>query len=1303
LTNVLSAVEFGAPRLKVFSNATAAPYPHDPKAIATLLAEHLVSPVRFADEVEAMYQAGARIFVEVGPRNTLTGLTGQILADRPHLAVAPDGAGRSGILQLYHVLGQLAAHGVALNLDRLYEGRAARRLNLSALDEETRDRPLPPSIWLINGGRARPREAASPTAVSVNSPAPQEAASNGDVPAPAPLTEVEPKSPRSLAPQPAPVVSVQSRASGTPMASSPNDGAEQVLVQFQQLMSKFLETQQQVMLAYLQGAVNGTVASREASALALPEVSTTLPIDSLTSRQPEPASLPVSERRAAEQRSVVPEPIASVAGAVARREEIQSLLLHLVSEKTGYPMEMLDPRANLEADLGIDSIKRVEILGALDRQTGLIGAEMEQASRLQTLEELTNFLSTQSSFDEGSSNLSRTESAQIEAPSGSLMKQTELPATTEEVKVPRFLLTAVEAPASSSQAYQIAADNVFVITDDEGGVAQSLMEMIQNHGGRAALIRMNLGSGEWGEGNGEWSATPHSPLPTPHSPLHSNGEAHEGIYQANLADPAAVAGILEVIGQRQGPVGGVIHLLPLKAGKKFEEMSLADWRERLQLEVKSLFYLAKAASVDLKRAGETGKSWLIAATAMGGAFAGDAPERQSFCPSQGGVAGFIKTLAAEWPQVQSKVVDLDANDPPVELAERLLREIAAQDDEVAVGYRGARRLLLRATPSPLDQSDAKRLQIDSNWVWLITGGARGITAEVACELAARYRPTILVVGRAPLPCPEESPLTAGLNSQQDLKAALMEQLRRTGQPVTLSQVEAAYTRLGKEREIRSNLATMERAGASVRYFQVDAQDEGAFGKLIAGIYRSYGRIDGVIHGAGIIEDKLIEDKTPDSFDRVFHTKADSALILSRNLRADSLRLFVIFSSVAGCFGSRGQCDYAAGNEVQNKLAVYLNRQWPGRVVAINWGPWMRTGMVSTEVQRQFLERGVQTIPPGAGRLALLMEIERGDKGHAEVVIGDGPWRTATTKTPAAAGRRESLPLLNGLSVSPNQGGAVEVVRVLDPAQDLYLRDHRLDNWPVLPAAMAMELMAEVAEQGWPDWKLIGIQSFRVLSGVVLKNGPRPIRVVARAETQPEQERLELAVDIAIVDLANNHTYYQATALLGERLPSPPHYELLSEDTLRPFPTSVETAYKQWLFQGPLFHGITKIDGINEEGVVATFAPSSPDRLVRGATATRWLIDPVVVDSAFQLAILWARAHFDMTPLPARFRSFRRFAPMANAPIRCDFRARASAGGHILETQYAFLGAEGQLLALLEDMELSCSHSLNRLAGQAMME
>ena len=156
LANVLSHVEFGVPQLAVFSNASAAPYPDDPQAIAALLAEHLVSPVRFADEVEAMYGAGARIFVEVGPRNVLTGLTKQILGNREHLAVASDAAGRSGLLQLLTYFRTACCARRASAARRLYEGRVVRQLNLAALVGETRDQPLPPTVWLVNGGRARP-------------------------------------------------------------------------------------------------------------------------------------------------------------------------------------------------------------------------------------------------------------------------------------------------------------------------------------------------------------------------------------------------------------------------------------------------------------------------------------------------------------------------------------------------------------------------------------------------------------------------------------------------------------------------------------------------------------------------------------------------------------------------------------------------------------------------------------------------------------------------------------------------------------------------------------------------------------------------------------------------------------------------------------------------------------------------------------------------------------------------------------------------------------------------------------------
>jgi NAD(P)-dependent dehydrogenase (short-subunit alcohol dehydrogenase family) len=614
---------------------------------------------------------------------------------------------------------------------------------------------------------------------------------------------------------------------------------------------------------------------------------------------------------------------------------------------------------------------------------------------------------------------------------------------------------------------------------------------------------------------------------------------------------------------------------------------------------------------------------------------------------------------------------------------------------------------VRPLPAPLSRNSTLEPAPDSSWVFLITGGARGITAEIAEEIAQRYRPTLVLTGRSPQPAAAEPTATAGAAGARELKAALIEEGRRSGATRTPAAVEAALRRILQDREIRAHLETMRRAGATVRYEQVDARDDLAFGRLIDDLYRDYGRIDAVLHGAGVIEDKLIEDKTPESFDRVFGTKVDGALTLARRVRPEDLKLFAMFASVAGRFGNPGQCDYAAANETLTALALHLDRSWPGRVLSIHWGPW-RSGMASAEVQERFAARGVQLVSPAGGRPAFIREIERGAKGEVAVVLGDGPWRAyaaaASDRTASAASAatgpagRHALPLLDGLDARPSDGGGFEIRRLLDPASDLFLLDHQMDGRPVLPAAVAMELFAEIVRHGWPEWEVQAIQEFRVLNGVVLKDGPRPIVVRARAATQPGQERLELSVDVVIADPESGRPCYQATVLLGDRLASPAPGPFAPLREPRPWPTSVESAYENLLFHGPLFQGIRTIDGLGDEGISGTVLPSTPARCVRGANGGDWLIDPVVVDSAFQLGILYARSNYDMTPLPARFRSFRRYAPFNGSPIRCEFRSVARAGGHVLDIQIAFLDKEGRLLGMLEDMELSCSRELNRLAG-----
>jgi NAD(P)-dependent dehydrogenase (short-subunit alcohol dehydrogenase family) len=144
----------------------------------------------------------------------------------------------------------------------------------------------------------------------------------------------------------------------------------------------------------------------------------------------------------------------------------------------------------------------------------------------------------------------------------------------------------------------------------------------------------------------------------------------------------------------------------------------------------------------------------------------------------------------------------------------------------------------------------------------------------------------------------------------------------------------------------------------------------------------------LIHGAGLIQDKLIREKTIESFDRVLGTKLEGALNLLRLLRPDALRFTALFSSIAGRFGNVGQSDYAAANEILNKLAQWLDQRWPGRVVSVIWGPWSGVGMVS-QLEGHLGRRGLGMIAPEAGPALLMDELRSGRKGDVEVLYTGG--------------------------------------------------------------------------------------------------------------------------------------------------------------------------------------------------------------------------------------------------------------------------------------------------------------------------
>jgi NAD(P)-dependent dehydrogenase (short-subunit alcohol dehydrogenase family) len=357
----------------------------------------------------------------------------------------------------------------------------------------------------------------------------------------------------------------------------------------------------------------------------------------------------------------------------------------------------------------------------------------------------------------------------------------------------------------------------------------------------------------------------------------------------------------------------------------------------------------------------------------------------------------LRTIEREWRGVRCRVVDFDAGQPARRIARWLADELVAPPDGFEVGYPGGERTVYTAVPAPLEAGDhGSGLAIADDWIVLATGGARGITAEIVRSWA-KPGMTFILVGRSPLedasdPAPADPAAARARLIARDQAAGL----RRRPAEVEREVVETLH-----RQEAARTLAALRELGAKVEYHAVDARAARRFGALIADVYARHGRIDAVLHGAGIIEDKHLVDKTDGSIDRVFDTKVDSAFNLYRSLRPETLKSVVFFASVAGRNGNPGQADYAAANEVLNRLALRMAVEWPTvRVLSINWGPWTGVGMAVDALR--VLGQRFAPIEPEAGCRFLKDELERGSSADVEVIAGETSPATVTSAADAEA-------------------------------------------------------------------------------------------------------------------------------------------------------------------------------------------------------------------------------------------------------------------------------------------------------------
>jgi enediyne polyketide synthase len=381
----------------------------------------------------------------------------------------------------------------------------------------------------------------------------------------------------------------------------------------------------------------------------------------------------------------------------------------------------------------------------------------------------------------------------------------------------------------------------------------------------------------------------------------------------------------------------------------------------------------------------------------------------------GGAASFGRTLHLEAKNLNTCVVDVPPEHP--EAAAWVLAEALA-----ARGYAEARyspdgkrwEPVLRPLVLELLESDECELPLTTRDVLVVTGGARGITAECALRLARESGARLAIFG--------------------------------------LSQPTA-------DDEIVSNLERMKAAGIAFRYYSVDVTDAAATQEAIREVEKDLGPVTAILHGAARNVPCLIENLSSEAFSDTLAPKIRGAQNLLAAIDPDRLRLLITFSSIIARTGLPGEAHYGLANEWLTRLTEHWQSAHPEcRCLAVEWSVWSGVGMGARLGTVDELARsGITAIPVEKGLETLRTLLCRKSANVATVVMG------RLREMPTLKVERPELPFLRFLEKPRVYYPGIELIvdAELSTATDPYLDDHIFRGERLLPAVMGMEAMAEV--------------------------------------------------------------------------------------------------------------------------------------------------------------------------------------------------------------------------------------------------
>lgn len=665
----------------------------------------------------------------------------------------------------------------------------------------------------------------------------------------------------------------------------------------------------------------------------------------------------------------------------------------------------------------------------------------------------------------------------------------------------------------------------------------------------------------------------------------------------------AVEQAITTIQETYGQVGTFIHLHP---HLEFENGNFAQHFQTEKRIVSTVFLLAKYLQQPLNELGKVQRANFLTVTRLDGQMG--LGKRGNIAVVGAGLNGFVKSVNQEWAPVFCRAVDIQPEIPSSQIAAHIIKELHDADSltqEVGISDKG--RHTIEAVPVVVKEEQDIKTSITKDAVFLVSGGAKGVTATCVIEMAKKFQCKFILLGRSDIDF--ELPAYAKKETEANaLKRLIMENLKAQGEKPTLDKVKKLFKKYAAKQEVEATLAQIKANGGEAVYLKADVTDVAGIKTQLPKITAQLGQITGVIHGAGRLADKLVQDKSLADFQSVLSVKVDGLLALLASVNIHKLDHLILFSSVAGFYGNVGQTDYAAANEILSKAAHLFKTNHPNtQVSAINWGAW-DSGMVSPELKKKFEEAGIALISSQGGAAMIINELNVAYADQPQVIIGG-------TMPPAFCHIGDQL-----------QNYRIKRRLTLDA--NPFLNHHVIQGNAVLPVVNAVGWMAQASEVYYPGYRVFKVENTRLFKGIVFDGNQAENYVLEIKEVEKSESQIVLETTVLSEGKKLPTYHYKATVTLVN------HTRKLDIPTFKPSlsgtyePTLGHVLYEDGsLFHGKYFQGIEKILDWNESQIVLSCrAPEVP--LADQGQFPVISVNTFFSDIQYQGMVIWVQKYKD---------------------------------------------------------------------------